>query len=48
MKMGSGAMTYKPSFMKIGSGIQMFLGGIHRQQSALISLLSFFSLLALF
>jgi hypothetical protein len=28
--MGSGAMIYVPSFIKIGSGIQKFIGGIHR------------------
>jgi hypothetical protein len=29
--MGSGAMTCTPSFVKIGSGIQKFMGGgIHR------------------
>jgi hypothetical protein len=30
VEMGSGAMIYIPSFIKIGSGIQMFIGGIHR------------------
>jgi hypothetical protein len=27
---GSDAMIYTPSFIKIGSGIQKFMGGIHR------------------
>jgi hypothetical protein len=27
--MGSGAVIYVPSFIKIGSGIQKFIGGIH-------------------
>jgi hypothetical protein len=27
VEMGSGAMMYIPSFIKIGSGIQKFLGG---------------------
>jgi hypothetical protein len=29
VEMGSGAMTYIPSFIKIGSGIQKLIGGIH-------------------
>jgi hypothetical protein len=28
--MGSGAVIYIPSFIKIGSGIQKLIGGIHR------------------
>jgi hypothetical protein len=27
VEMGSGAMVYTPSFMKIGSGIQKLIGG---------------------
>jgi hypothetical protein len=27
VEMGSGAMLYMPSFVKIGSGIQEFMGG---------------------
>jgi hypothetical protein len=27
-EMGSGAMTYIPSFIKIGSGIQKLIGGL--------------------
>jgi hypothetical protein len=42
VKMGSGAMIHIPSFIKIGSGIQKLIGGIHRQQRDLISLLLFF------
>jgi hypothetical protein len=30
IEMGSGAMIYIPSFIKIGSGIQKLIGGIHR------------------
>jgi hypothetical protein len=30
VEMGSGAMIYIPSFIKIGSGIQKFIEGIHR------------------
>jgi hypothetical protein len=30
-EMGSGAMIYIPSFMKIGSGIRKLIGGIHIQ-----------------
>jgi hypothetical protein len=33
--MGSGAMIYMPSFIKIGSGIQMFIRGIHRHTGSL-------------
>jgi hypothetical protein len=28
--MGSGAVTYVPNFIKIGSGVQKLIGGIHR------------------
>jgi hypothetical protein len=46
--MGSGAMIYIPSFIKIGSSIQKLLGGIHiqthREHGDLISLLSFFEI----
>jgi hypothetical protein len=28
--MVSGAMIYIPSFLKIGSGVQKLIGGIHR------------------
>jgi hypothetical protein len=30
VEMGSGAMIYIPSFIKIGSGIQKLIRGIHR------------------
>jgi hypothetical protein len=42
--MGSGAVIYVPSFIKIGSGVQKLMGGggIHRQQRGLISLSLFF------
>jgi hypothetical protein len=44
--MGSGAVINVPSFIKIGSGVQELIGGIHRhthrQQRDLISLLYFF------
>jgi hypothetical protein len=43
--MGSGAVIYVPSFIKIGSGIQELIGGIHRHthrmQRDLISLIYF-------
>jgi hypothetical protein len=45
VEMGSGAMIYIPSFIKIGSGIQKLIGGnrmTHRQQGDRISLLVFF------
>jgi hypothetical protein len=44
VEMGSGAMIYIPSFMKIGSGIQKLIRGntqTQRQQGDLISLLFF-------
>jgi hypothetical protein len=41
VEMGSGAMMHVPSFIKIGSGIQKLMEGIHRQQGDLISLFSF-------
>jgi hypothetical protein len=33
--MGSGAMVYIPSFIKIGSGIQELIGGIHRHTDSM-------------
>jgi hypothetical protein len=42
--MGSGAVIYIPSFIKIGSGIQELIGGRHRQQGDLISLVYFFKI----
>jgi hypothetical protein len=45
VEMGSGAMIYIPSFIKIGSVIQKLTGGdsqTHRQHGNRISLLSFF------
>jgi hypothetical protein len=42
VEMGSGAMIYIRSFIKIGSGIQKLIGGIHRQHGDRISLLPFF------
>jgi hypothetical protein len=45
VEMGSGAMIYVPSFIKIGSGIRKLIGvdmETHRQQGDLISLLLFF------
>jgi hypothetical protein len=43
VEMGPGAVIHLPSFIKIGSGIQKLIGGIHRhrQQRDLISLLYF-------
>jgi hypothetical protein len=45
--MGSGAVIYVPSFIKIGSGVRKLIGGdtqthTHGQQRDLISLLSLF------
>jgi hypothetical protein len=44
--MGSGAVIYVPSFIKIGSGVQKLIGRIHTrgQQRDLISLLYFFKI----
>jgi hypothetical protein len=42
--MGSGAVIYVPSFINIGSGIQKFIRGIHRQQRDHISLLYSFKI----
>jgi hypothetical protein len=39
--MGSGAVIYIPSFVKIGSGVQKLIRGTDRQQGDLISLLYF-------
>jgi hypothetical protein len=36
VEMGSGAMMYIPSFIKIGSAIQRFLGGIHRHTDSMV------------
>jgi hypothetical protein len=36
--MGPGAVTYVPSFIKIGSGVQKLMGGGVHRQSDLISL----------
>jgi hypothetical protein len=46
--MGSGAVIYVPGLIKIGSGVQKLIGGIHRhrQQRDLISLLYFFKIRA--
>jgi hypothetical protein len=42
VEMGSSAMVYVPSFIKIGSGIQKLMGGgTHRQHGDHISLLLF-------
>jgi hypothetical protein len=35
-EMGSGAMIYIPSFIKIGSTIQKLIGGIHRRRDSLV------------
>jgi hypothetical protein len=47
-EMGSGAVIYLPSFIKIGSGVQKLIGGIHRhthsQQRDLTSLLHLFKI----
>jgi hypothetical protein len=42
IKMGSGAMIYIPSFIKIGSGIQKLMGGIHRDTNSVMISLAYF------
>jgi hypothetical protein len=46
--MGSGAMIYVPNFVKIGSGVQQLIGGIHKHthghQRDLISLVYYFKI----
>jgi hypothetical protein len=34
--MGSGAMTYIPSFIQIGSATQELIGGIHRYTDSMV------------
>jgi hypothetical protein len=34
-EVSSGAMTYIPSLIKIGSAIQKFMEGIHRQKDSI-------------
>jgi hypothetical protein len=36
VEMGSGGMTYIPSFMKIGSGIQKLIRGMHRHTDSMV------------
>jgi hypothetical protein len=36
VEMGSGAMIYIPSFIKIGSGIQKLIGGIPRHTDSMV------------
>jgi hypothetical protein len=35
VEVGSGVMIYIPSFIKIGSGIQKLVGGIHRHTDSM-------------
>jgi hypothetical protein len=42
VQMGSVAMIYIPTFIKIGSGIQKLIRGIHRQHGDLITLILLF------
>jgi hypothetical protein len=36
VEIGSGAMIYIPSFIKIGSGIQKLIRGIHRHTDSMV------------
>jgi hypothetical protein len=36
IEMGSGAMIYTPSFIRVGSGIQKLLKGIHRHTTSMM------------
>jgi hypothetical protein len=44
VEMGSDAVIYVPSFIKIGSGVQKLIGNTHGQQHDLISLLYFYKI----
>jgi hypothetical protein len=35
VEMGSSAIMYMPGFIKIGSGIQKLIGGIHRHTDSM-------------
>jgi hypothetical protein len=37
VEMGSGAMIYIPGFIKIGSGIQKLIRGMHRHPDSMMS-----------
>jgi hypothetical protein len=36
VKMGSGVMIYTQSLIKIGAGIPMLIGGIHRHTKSMV------------
>jgi hypothetical protein len=36
VEIGSVAVIFIPSFIKIGSGIQKFIGGIHRHTDSMV------------
>jgi hypothetical protein len=36
VEMGSGAIMYIPSFIKIGSGVQKLIGRIHRHTDSMV------------
>jgi hypothetical protein len=36
VEMGSEAIIYVPSFLKIGSGIQKLIGGMHRDTDSMV------------
>jgi hypothetical protein len=36
VEMSSGVMIYIPSFIRIGSGIQKLIGGIHRHTDSMV------------
>jgi hypothetical protein len=46
VQMGSSAMIYSyiPSFIKIGSGIQKVIAGIHRYTDSMVDIISLLSL----
>jgi hypothetical protein len=43
VEVGTGAMMYIPSFVKISSGIEKLIAGIHRHKPTLIYFYFFFS-----
>jgi hypothetical protein len=42
IEMGSGAMIYMPSFIKIGSAIQKLIGGIHKHTYNMVIAYAYF------
>jgi hypothetical protein len=45
VEMGSGAVIYIPSFIKIGSGVRKLIGGIHRHTDSMVIAQAYFNFL---